>query len=159
MNTATVAARIDEESLSDGMKNLLDTATTDYDMFWAALTPRDRELTETLTHSETYDAVFIDSGYVYGFWKNDMVNSFEVWCLGHESELKVYVNEENTNLSEEALDVFIAELANDLQGLEVVNGQRTGLTYEMEYLEQNEYVMEAWTNAMETACALSAGYV
>ena len=160
MLTTTPATKIDEDNLTADLKHLLDTATIDYDTFWGQLLDeRDRELTATLTRDDDYDTVLVSEGFVYGIWYNEITSAFEVWCLGSESELKVYVNEENTNLSGEALDAFIAELANDLRGLEIVSGQRTGLTYEMEYLEQNEYVTGAWESAMETACALPASCV
>ena len=149
----TQSTKLDEDNLPENISDLLDMAVTDYDTFWAALDNRDREITSTLTGDDNYDAVVVDDGDIYGFWYNELTDSFDVWHLCSESELKVYVNEVNSSLNESQLDDFIAELKNDLPGLEIIKTNDDRMSFDAQFLSDNECISKAWESALEVMCA------
>jgi len=142
----TQPTRLDSgDNLTDELEALLESAINDYDAFWwNELSERDRMLTRSLCCSDTCDTMFVSGTQVYGFWNTQ--NGFEVWHLCPKSELVVYCTEQNTNLTGDDLEVFVAELGCELQGLEVRQSRHDISSVACQFLADNDCLKDAWAN-------------
>jgi len=127
-------------------------AIDDYDTFWASLSDRDRDLTGSLTCSDTLDTVLVFGDRVYEFVEIDQTGNFEVYEIGLESDFELYVNDEliGGDASAEQVEAFIAELQNSLPGLRIKSGQASnGCSSKLQWIADNRYVAQAWEAALD----------